>query len=152
MALCAAIFALALQRLQGQDSNTQSTPDQEQTYTGPSILSRDKSLIGERGGKLIDFRFYGELMGIYDSGLTPLVVDPQGNVPNYGAEGVEAGFGVIGSRSWARQKLSLEYRGTYRHYTNHSYFDGTDQFLNLAYSRVLKRHITLDLKETADIV
>src|SRR6202795_4316819 len=117
-----------------QSQQDQSQQDQEQTYAGPSILSRDKSLIGERGGKLIDFRFYGDITGVYDSGLTPLVVDPQGNVPNYGAYGVEAGFGVIGSRSWAHDKLSLEYRGTYRHYSNHSYFDGTDQYLDLAYS------------------
>jgi len=157
MALWATALALAQDRPPAQDTKAQDQPDQnaqeqEQTYAGPSILSRDKSLIGERGGKLIDFRFYGELTGVYDSGLTPLVVDPQGNVPNYGAEGVEAGFGVIGSRSWAHDKLSLEYRGTYRHYTNHAYFDGTDQFLNLAYSHLLKRHITLDLKETAGIV
>jgi hypothetical protein len=135
-----------------QDQADQSTPDQEQTYAGPSILSRDKSLIGERGGKLIDFRFYGELTGIYDSGLTPLAVDPQGQVPSFGAYGVEAGFGVIGSRSWAHDKLSLEYRGTYRHYSNQSYFDGTDQFLNLAYSHQVSRHITLDVKTTGGIV
>src|ERR1700730_18387674 len=140
MALCAAIFALALQRLQGQDSNTQSTPDQEQTYTGPSILSRDKSLIGERGGKLIDFRFYGELNGVYDSGLTPLVVNPQGDVPNFGGYGVEAGFGVIGSHSWVHDKLSLEYRGTYRHYAKRSYFDGTGQVLHLASKHFRERH------------
>ena len=153
MALWASALALAPHRLHGQDPNTQdqtaaSAQEQEQTYTGPSILSRDKSLIGERGGKLIDFRFYGELTGVYDSGLTPLVISPQGTVPSFGAEGVEVGFGVIGSKSWVHDKLSLEYRGTYRHYTNHSYFDGTDQFLNLAYSHQLSRHITVDLKET----
>jgi hypothetical protein len=156
IALWAAALVFAQDRPPAQDTKAQDQPDQaqeqEQTYSGPSILSRDKSLIGERGGKLIDFRLYGEIMGIYDSGLTPLVVDPQGNVPNYGTEGVEAGFGVIGSRSWAHDKLSLEYRGTYRHYASHAFFDGTDQFLNLAYSHQLKRHLTLDLKETAGIV
>ena len=150
-----AAFAFAPGGLRGQDQKPpadqpdQTTQDQEQTYAGPSILSRDKSLIGERGGKLIDFRFYGDITGVYDSGLTPLIVNPQGDVPSYGAEGVEAGFGVIGTKSWAHDKLSLEYRGTYRHYTNHSYFNGTDQFLNLAYSHLLSRHVTLDLKETA---
>ncbi len=152
-----AAFALTANQLRGQDPKPGDQPDQtaqsqEQTYAGPSILSRDKGLIGERGGKLIDFRFYGELTGVYDSGLTPLVVNAQGEVPNYGAYGIEGGFGVIGSRSWARDKLSVEYRGTYRHYTNHSYFDGTDQFLNLAYSRVLRRHMTLDLKQTLGTV
>lgn len=153
--LWAAAIAWAQDKPQQSDTKPADQADQsaeEQTYAGPSILSRDKSLIGERGGKLIDFRFYGELTGIYDSGLTPIVVDPQGNVPNFGAYGVEAGFGVVGSRTYVHDKISLEYRGTYRHYSNHSYFDGTDQFLNLAYTHQLARHITLDLKETAGLV
>jgi hypothetical protein len=137
----------------GQNQPDQTQPDQtqqeDQTYAGPSILSRDKSLIGERGGKLIDFRFYGDITGVYDSGLTPLVVNPQGNVPSYGAYGVQIGFGVVGTKTWVHDKLSIEYRGTYRDYTNHTFFNGTDQFLNLAYSHVLTRHITIDLKETA---
>jgi hypothetical protein len=169
MALWAAAFAWAQNPPQGPDQRStdqkdqsqanqsqtdqppqdQTSQDQEQTYAGPSILSRDKSLIGERGGKLLDFRFYGDITGVYDSGLTPLVVNPQGGVPSYGAYGVQIGFGVIGSKTWRHDKLSLEYRGTYRDYTNHTYFNGTDQFLNLAYSHVLSRHITLDLKVTA---
>jgi hypothetical protein len=153
----AATLVWVPRRLGGQDlpaqpPSGQNTQEQEETYAGPSILSRDKSLIGERGGKLIDFRYYGEINGVYDSGLTALVVNPQGNVPNYGSYGVEAGFGVIGSRSWAHDRLSLEYRGTYRHYTKTPYFDGTDQFLDLAYRHQLSRHITLDLKETAGTV
>ena len=159
MALWVATFAWAQNPPQSQDQKgpdqkdssqqEQSQQDQDQTYAGPSILSRDKSLIGERGGKLIDFRYYGDITGVYDSGLTPLVVNPQGNVPSYGAYGVEVGFGVIGSKTWVHDKLSVEYRGAYRDYTNHTFFNGTDQFLNLAYSHVLSRHITLDLKETA---
>jgi len=167
MALWAAAFAWAQNPPQGQDQKStdqkdqkdqsqpdqptqdQTSQDQEETYAGPSILSRDKSLIGERGGKLLDFRFYADITGVYDSGLTPLVVNPQGGVPSYGAYGVEIGFGVIGTKTWRHDKLSLEYRGTYRDYTDHTYFNGTDQFLNLAYSHVLSRHFTLDLKETA---
>jgi hypothetical protein len=162
--ICVALFAAGLVLAQDQKPEDmkpkdvrppdQQTPDdqtqqQQQTYAGPSILSRDKSLIGERGGKLLDFRFYGEVTGIYDSGLTPLSTDAQGNLVNVGGnEGVEAGFGIIGSRRWQRDKLSLEYKGTYRHYSNNSYFDGTDQFLNMAYSHVLTRRVILDLKET----
>ena len=161
MALWVAAFAWAQNPPQSQDQKSpdqkdpsqqeQSQQEQDQTYAGPSILSRDKSLIGERGGKLIDFRFYGDITGVYDSGLTPLVVNPQGNVPSYGAYGVEVGFGVIGSKTWMHDKLSVEYRGAYRDYTNHTFFNGVDQFLNLAYSHVISRHITLDLKETAGI-
>ena len=137
------------QKAQDQKGTDQTQQQPEQTYEGPSILSRDKSLIGERAGKLLDFRFYGEVTGIYDSGLTPVATNAQGNLINVGANyGVEAGFGLAGTRKWRRDKLSLEYKGSYRHYTNNSYFDGMDQFLNLAYAHRLKRRLLLDLKET----
>lgn len=126
---------------------------QQTTYAGPSILSRDKSLIGERSGKLLDFRFYGEVTGIYDSGLTPVTTDAQGNLVNVGANyGVEAGFGIIGSKRWKRDELSVDYKGSYRRYTNNQAFDGTDQLLNLSYGRFLSRRFTLNLKETAGTV
>jgi hypothetical protein len=125
----------------------------DQTYQGPSILSRDKSLIGERGGKLLDFRYYVDVTGVFDSGLAPVTVNAQGNLIDAGgAEGVETGFGVLGSRRWKRDKLSLEYKGTYRHYSNNDVVQGLDQFLNLAYSRQITRRIILDLKDTAGTV
>lgn len=129
----------------------QDEPEQqpEQQYEGPSILSRDRSLIGERGGKLLDFRFYGEVTGVYDSGLTPVVLQPVGGVPSIGTLGETIGFGVFGSRTRRRDKISLDYHGDYRHYTNNPFFDGSDQFLDLSYGRLLSRHITLDVKETA---
>ena len=65
-------------------------------YQGPSILSRDKSLLGERGGKLLDFRFYAEVTGILRFRVTPLATNAQGNLINVGGtDGVETGFGVI---------------------------------------------------------
>src|SRR5258706_16095848 len=84
--ICIALFMAGYALAQDQKPDDQRTRDQKgldqktteqkqadanQTYEGPSILSRDKSLIGERGGKLIDFRFYGEYSGIYVSDQTP---------------------------------------------------------------------------------
>jgi hypothetical protein len=132
------------------DKPADSEPkEKSQEYEGPTILSRDKSLLGERGGKLLDYRFYGSITGVYDSGLTPVATDKSGNLINVGANyGVEAGFGAFGSRVWRRDQLSVEYSGAYRHYASNSYFDGVDQFLNLRYGRILTRRIHLDLKET----
>jgi hypothetical protein len=134
-------------------SDIQAPPDQEQPdeqqYQGPSILSRDKSMVAERGGKLLDFRYYGQVDGVYDSGLVPVSVDPTGAVPNFGSFGEEIGFGVIGSRARRKDKISLEYHGSYRNYSKVPYFNGTDQYLDLAYSRYLSRHLLLDLKEIA---
>ena len=65
---------------------------------------------------------------------------------------METGFGVIGSRRWKRDKLSLEYKGAYRQYSVNNIAQGLDQFLNLMYSRQLTRRFFLDLKETAGTV
>jgi len=119
-----------------------------QNNDGPSILSRDSGWMSQRNGKLIGFHFYGELTGIYDSGLTPVTAGAQPNAGNAAGQGVEARAGVIGSHAWRHEKFTVEYKGKYRQYANNPVFSGTDQFLSLAYSRLLQRHVTLDLTET----
>lgn len=121
-----------------------------QQYEGPSIVSRDRTLIGERGGKLLDFRVWVAVNGVYDSGLVPVSTDQTGHITSVpGSEGVEARFGASGSRQWKRNSLSLDYSGSFRHYVNNSLYDGVDQFLSLRYGRILSRRFTLDLKEIA---
>jgi hypothetical protein len=144
------LFAAGCILAQEPNPSDQTDQDPDQTYQGPSILSRDKSLLGERAGKLLDFRYYAEVTGVFDSGLVPLITNAQGNLVNVGgAYGVETGFGVIGTRRWKRDKLSLEYKGAYRQYSVNDVSQGLDQFLNLAYSRRLTERLTLDLKDIA---
>jgi hypothetical protein len=161
-ALCAAGCILAQEQkpddpkspdASNTDQTTNDPQDPDQTYQGPSILSRDKNLIGESGGKLLDFRYYVEVSGVYDSGLAALTTNAQGNQINVGAAyGVETGFGVIASRKWKRDQLNLEYKGAYRQYSLSNVAQGLDQFLNLAYSRQLSPRLLLDLKDTAGTV
>jgi hypothetical protein len=161
-ALCAAGCILAQEQkpddpkspdASNTDQTTHDPQDPDQTYQAPSTLSRDKSLIGEHGGELLDLRYYFEVSGVYDSGLATLTTNSQGNAINVGAAyGVETGFGVIASRKWKRDKLSLEYKGAYRQYSVTNAAQGLDQFLNLAYSRQLSPRLTLDLKDTAGTV
>ena len=133
-------------------SQTEEKSGKSQQYEGPSIISRDSTLIGERGGKLLDFRFYASLNGVYDSGLTPVLTDKTGNlVTTGGAYGVAAGFGVTGSKTWRRDSLSLDYNGSYRKYADGGSFDGLDQFLSLRYGRTISRRLILDVKETGGI-
>ena len=139
-----------------QSSDTSQSSDSSsgapQAYPGPSILSRDRTLIGERGGKLVDFRYFGSVTGVYDSGLTPAITNSNGKLIDVGgAEGTEITFGVDANRQFKRDSFQIVYRGAYRHYFNHSYFDGTDQFLDLRYGRVLTRHLTFDFKTLAGI-
>ncbi len=133
-------------------SQTEEKSAKSQQYEGPSIISRDSTLIGERGGKLLDFRFYASLNGVYDSGLTPVLTDQAGKLVTVGGSyGVSAGFGLTGSKTWKRDSLSLDYNGSYRKYTDAGSFDGLDQFLGLRYGRTISRRLILDVKETGGI-
>lgn len=131
-------------------AQAQSTPGGEPRYEGPSILSRDRSLIGERSGKLLDYRFYGEVTGIYDSSLIPVATDQSGKLArSSGSAGVEAGFGITGSRTWRHDKFAVDYHGAYRHYANNTYFDGVDQFVNATYTHQFSRRIAIEARGTA---
>src|SRR5581483_5031517 len=105
--------------------------DSLDTYQGPSILSRGGSgIAGERAGRLVDFRFWGDLSGVYDSDLNGVIVNQSGGLQGSGAEyGLEAGGGVVGSKTWRHDQISVDYTGHFRHYTPNSFFDGTDQLL-----------------------
>jgi len=115
---------------------------------GPSLFGQDKGLLTQRNGKLIDLELFGEIAGVYDSGLA--AAPPQnGSVKPVGDYGIETGLGVTASRRWRHAKLSLEYRGRFREYATYSIFNGSDQFLDLAYSQLLSRHLTLNFKAIA---
>jgi hypothetical protein len=160
LALLAAGFALAQnqpldlsqQGEQEQTGQNRGVGDRQvqlqQTNEGPSILSRDSGWMSQRSGKLIGFHFYGEIAGIYDSGLTPVTTGSQPSGGNVAGQGMEAGAGVIGSHEWRHEKFSVEYKGKYRQYANNPLFSGADQFLSAAYRRLLQRHVALDLRET----
>jgi hypothetical protein len=104
--------------------------------------------MADRKGKLLDLRFYGEISGAYDLGLTPVSIDPQGHLAGGADGGLDARTGVSVSGQWNHAKLSIKYRGVSRQYADSTFFNGLDQFLNLAYSHLLQPHVTLDLKKT----
>ncbi|HZU28257.1 MAG TPA: hypothetical protein VFA04_22200 [Bryobacteraceae bacterium] len=120
------------------------------TYSGPEVISRGgTNTTGQRAGRLVDFQFWGDLTGIYDSGLNGISVGPNGQVQSVGEEGIEAGGGVVGSRTWSRDFLSLDYTGHIRHYTPNSYFDGSDQLLQLDWRHTISHHVNFELNTIA---
>jgi hypothetical protein len=62
--------------------------------------------------------------------------------------GTETNFGGNASHRWRRGKLSSEYRGSYRQYTEAPAYNGLDQFLQVTYHEALLRHLNLDVKNT----
>jgi len=148
--LALAVGSAAAQGLQpSQQSDDQSGQGQ---YAGPSILSRDRSLIGERSGKLLDYSFYVDITGTWDSSLVPVSTTSTGALNSTGGTaGISVGYGVTGSRTWRHDKLSVDYTGNFREFPSASYFDGTNQFLNLSYWHQFSRRLSLQMRETAGV-
>ena len=122
-------------------------------YLGPGILTRGAGDIGTRAGQDVNLRFFANVNGIYDTGLQPYSVDGAGKLITIGGlYGVETSLGVYGVRKFRRAKLGLDYRGTYRHYTQNSFFDGTDHTLALGYTYQKSRRLVFDSRQTAGTV
>lgn len=114
---------------------------------GPPVLAQT-SIDEQAKGALRTFGLYGQIVGVYDSGLvapSAATGKPLSAVASYGEE---TNFGVNAARRWRRGKFTLEYRGSYRHYTNAPAFDGFDQLVQLTYSEALAQHLTLNAKST----
>jgi hypothetical protein len=102
-------------------------------------------------GGAIDFRPFLEITGSYDSGLSGVSVNSQGNPVNDKSFGVQAAGGVSGTHLWKHVRLGLDFRASVRHNPSISYYDGTDQSLALGVIDRLSRHTTFSLRENAGL-
>jgi hypothetical protein len=122
-------------------------------YLGPGILSRGAADIGTRAGQDVDLRFFVTANGIYDTGLQPFSVDGTGHLTTVGGlYGTELNVGVYGVHKFRHGRLGLDYKGSYRHYTNGSFYDGSDNTLAVGYTYQPSRRLILDTRQTAGSV
>lgn len=117
-------------------------------FDGPSILSRGSLSAGRRGGDQVQFRFFGQVSGIYDSGLLPVATTTEGKPQSSGLAGEEAMVGVYGYRTYRHSSLGLDYRGDFRHYSRNSYYDGSDHIFTLEYMTQPTRRIAIVIHPT----
>ncbi len=118
-------------------------------YRGPTILSRGGQPSVQQSGELFTIRPFATVDSIYDTGLVTPGLNHDGRFGYDSGFGVEATFGVTGARSWRRSTLALDYRGAARHYTNQTYYDGSDHTLLLRYENQVSRRWLVALTEGA---
>ena len=99
----------------------------------------------------IDFRPFVDLAGVYDTGLSGVAVNSQGQLGNEASEGLEVTAGISGVHSWRHTKIGLDYRGAVRRYAHATNYDSTDQSLMLGIVQQFSRHVTLTLNESAGL-
>ena len=119
-------------------------------YAGPAILLRGEAPAPMQGAA-IDFRPFFSFSTGYTAGLSGVSVDPAGNTINDASLTLEASGGVSGNHAWKHVKLGLDYRGSFRHNTKYSFFDGTNQTLSLGITDRLTRHASLSLRQSAGL-
>ena len=117
-------------------------------YAGPAILSRGEAPAAMSAPQ-ISFRPYLEVTGVYDTGLTGVAVTQSGGIASQDSYGVEATVGISGVHSWKHTKVGLDYRGSFRHYAQQTYYDGSDQSLALSLAHQFSRRLSLALHESA---
>jgi hypothetical protein len=122
-------------------------------YLGPGVLTRGAGDIGTRAGQDVNLRFFGSVTGIYDTGLQPFATNAAGQLETVnGLFGTEVAFGVYGVHNFKHARLGLDYRGTYRRYSQSTSYNGTDQTLALGYTYQQSRRLIFDLRQAAGTV
>ena len=119
-------------------------------YGGPSVLTRGGTA-SLRVPESVRLRPYVSAGASYGSGITPVSVTSNGEIPNVNSAGVEGEVGVLGYHRWKNSSLGLDYRGSYRHYFKNTYFNGSNQQLALVYTKQPTKRIEFTLRETAGL-
>jgi len=116
---------------------------------GPSILSRGVGTAMQAGGTLPTIQPFLSLGGVYDTALTAVSVNAVGQIPETAGYGGEVGFGILGYKRGRRTLVGIDYRGSVRMYSGHSYYDGSDHLLSLNVTQQLTSRTSLVLTEAA---
>jgi hypothetical protein len=120
------------------------------SYQGPGVESPGVGNIGTRSGEQVNLRLWGGVSGLYDTYTQPVSTDSTGKlVSTGGLYGIEANVGAYGVHSWRRAQLGLNYVGALRHYTNNSFYDGSDHVLSLGYTLQQSRQWVFNLRQSA---
>ena len=122
---------------------------QRAEYPGPTILSRGLGTVLQGGGELLRLRPFLSITGVYDTGLTALSVDSSGKIQDQAGYGGRAEFGVSGYHNWRYTLLGIDYRGDARHYTQSTYYDGSDHSLSLGVTHQISRQWAFTLRQAA---
>jgi hypothetical protein len=144
----------AQQAAQNRQANGTSTDPEADSaaangaeYSGPAVLSRSYTLARPMIPRQIQWT--GEMGFDYswNSGQAPGAINGATSYSPLSTQGVTGSWSIGGRHVWRRDELGLNYLGTYSDYTNETGLNGANHTLNLDYSRVLSRRISIQFVE-----
>jgi hypothetical protein len=117
--------------------------------SGPGLLSRGGFSWIRGETENLKFRPYAGAEMVYGGGMGTTSVDAQGRRVEVNAAGVNARYGVAGVKDWKKTEVQLDYRGSYRHYSEESFFDGAENSLLLSVNHAVNKRITVQFGQEA---
>jgi hypothetical protein len=118
-------------------------------YAGPAILSRGEAPAAMSTPK-DDFTFSLTLAAAYTNGLVGVTApNAQGQLADQSSFGGGVILGVSGAHSWEHTHIGLDYSGTFRDYTQATFYSGLSQGLLLGATHQFSPYIAFSLRESA---
>jgi hypothetical protein len=111
---------------------------------GPTLASQRGIRPIRSAGGLFRIAPYIGIEAIYDTGLAPLALGTDGAFPKQGAAGVNANFGVTGSRVYRQSMLTLAYQGGYTHYPRIEFLSNSNHTGVLGVNHAFSRRLQLN--------
>ncbi len=115
---------------------------------GPTLPSQRGIGAVRSGEGLFRITPYVGASGIYDTGLAPLTLGPDGVFPSRSATGMTLSFGVTGSRAFRRTLLNLMYSGGYSHYPKIPYLSNSNHQGAIGVNHSFTRRLQLSSQNT----
>ncbi len=133
-----------------QDSTSGSSSNVATPYEGGA--GQGPIRIGMLGAESVPISISMTLDGSYDTLLGAFRVDKDGKLtPGSGSYGVDGGFTISGQKKLRRAVFGISYLANYNHFFNASNFNGSNQSINLAYSRRMTKRTELTLNTAGSI-
>jgi hypothetical protein len=115
-------------------------------------LGRGGDRAGHRGGRAVDFTFYGALLGNYATGIAPTSSGSDGSFRNSDLYGGAVEGGLSGAKSWGRSTFGVDWRGDYRRTSSNTgifgNINGSDQAVALYYGAQPSRRLLYQVSVT----
>lgn len=125
-----------------QDSTSGSSSNVAAPYEG--LSGKAPVRIGMVGAESVPISISMTLDGSYDTLLGAFRVDQDGKLtPGAGSYGVDGGFTISGQKKLRRSVFGISYLANYNRFFNVNNFNGTNQSLNLGYSRRMTKRTEL---------
>jgi hypothetical protein len=130
--------------LWAQDSTVGGASSLNSSTDSSDFTNRRSVRVGLAGAESVPISVSIYVNGSYDTLLGAFRTDSSGNLaPSSGSYGVEGGFTVSGQKRLRRSVFGVSYIANYNHFVNVNNFNGTNQSINLAYSRRFNKRTDL---------